>query len=61
MADDIKYRGGGYQSNWHFVDTPFIDTPGKTIADYPDFKPDSYNVTHTLEDIIAWQRHETGY
>jgi hypothetical protein len=61
MADNIKYRGGGYQSNWHFVDTPFVDTPGKTIDDYPNFKPDTFNVTQALDDIIMWQRKTPGY
>lgn len=24
-ADDVKARGGSFQSNWHFIDTPFLD------------------------------------
>ena len=35
-ADDIKYSGGGWQSNWHFVDNAFLDKGGN-IHDYPDF------------------------
>jgi len=61
MADNIKYRGGGYQSNWHFVDTPYVDTAGKTIADYPEFKPDVFNVTQALDEIMMWQRGTAGY
>lgn len=45
MADNIKFRGGAYQSGWHFVDAPYVDTPNKTIEDYPNFKPDTLNVT----------------
>jgi len=25
FADMIKYKGGGWQSNWHFVDIPYFD------------------------------------
>lgn len=35
FADKIKYRGGSYQSGWHFIDQPYIDDAGKTIADFP--------------------------
>ena len=27
-ADWIKYRGGSWQSNWHFVDVPILDQGG---------------------------------
>jgi len=60
MADNIKYRGGAYQTTWHFVDTPFLDDK-QSLADYPLFKPDTFNVTEALDDIIQWQKHEAGY
>jgi hypothetical protein len=25
FADDIKNKGGAYQSGWHFVDQPYLD------------------------------------
>lgn len=25
FADNIKYHGGGWQSDWHFVDQPYLD------------------------------------
>ena len=25
FADAIKFRGGSWQSNWHFVDIPYFD------------------------------------
>lgn len=28
FADDIKRKGGGYQSGWHFIDTPYLDEGG---------------------------------
>ena len=38
-ADDIKYRGGGWQSNWHFVTKAWINDGSKeedlSIKDYP--------------------------
>jgi hypothetical protein len=34
LADDIKRTGGGYQSDWHFIDNPYIDDGGKP-NDYP--------------------------
>jgi hypothetical protein len=37
FADDIKYKGGSYQSGWHFIDTPFLDEGGD-ISDFPEFK-----------------------
>ena len=47
FADDIKYKGGSYQSGWHFIDTPFLDEGGD-ISDFPDFKPDSHNITEVI-------------
>ena len=28
FADEVKYKGGGWQSNWHFVDIPYFDQGG---------------------------------
>jgi hypothetical protein len=28
-ADDIKGKGGKFQSGWHFIDRPFLDEGGK--------------------------------
>jgi len=61
MADDIKYKGGGYQSGWHYVDTPYVDTPGKTIKDYPTFVPDTHDNTQAINGILAWMRKDAGY
>ena len=32
-ADDIKGRGGTFQSSWHFKDQPFLDEGG-TLDDF---------------------------
>jgi len=61
MADNIKYRGGGYQSTWHYVDTPYVDTPGKTIKDYPNFVPDVHDNTDALNGLISWMKKDDGY
>lgn len=61
MADDIKFRGGAYQSGWHYVDTPFVDEAGKTIADFPEFVPDVHDNTEAINGIIAFMRKDAGY
>ncbi len=47
MADDIKYIGGNWQSDWHFEDVAWFDKGGKP-EDYPDFKADSKNLTSAI-------------
>ena len=37
-GDDMKGKGGSYQSGWHFIDTPYLDEGGD-ISDY-NFKFD---------------------
>ena len=32
-ADDIKMKGGSFQSAWHFTDVPYLDDGG-SLADY---------------------------
>lgn len=59
FADDIKYKGGGYQSGWHFIDTPFLDEGGD-ISDY-DFTFDTHNVTEAITNLAAWVNKDDGY
>lgn len=64
FADDIKYHGGAWQGDFHFIDYPFIDQPGKTIADYPGSDDlSTRNITVALKNIIAWigQKNGTDY
>lgn len=35
LADDIKYRGGGWQSDWHFIDQSWFDD-GLKPEDFPE-------------------------
>ena len=59
FADDIKYKGGGYQSGWHFIDTPFLDEGGK-ISDY-NFTLDAHNITEAIDGITSWFNRDAGY
>jgi hypothetical protein len=49
-ADEIKATGGSWQSNWHFIDTPYLDQGG-SVKDYPDFQFDDNNVANAIPDI----------
>ena len=60
FADDIKYKGGSYQSSWHFIDQPYLDDGG-TVADYPEFIPDTHNVTEAISAITNWINKENDY
>lgn len=59
FADDIKYKGGAYQKNWHFVNTPFVSDGGE-LSDY-EFKMDEFNVTEAIDGIVGWFNKEEGY
>jgi len=61
MADDIKWKGGAYQSGWHYVDTPLVDEAGKTIADFPEFVPDVHDNTEAINGIVAFMKKDAGY
>lgn len=48
LADDIKYRGGAWQSDWHFVDKAWYDDDGSSnhaSEDYPLYKTNPKNLT----------------
>jgi len=59
FADDIKFKGGAYQSGWHFIDQPYLDQGGK-ISDF-NFTADSHNVTEALSALTSWMNKEDGY
>ena len=60
LADDIKYIGGGWQSEWHFTDIPWFDQGGSP-DDYPEFRQDPQNLTSVLPQMVKWLRGESGY
>ena len=60
FADMVKYRGGQWQSNWHFVDIPYFDQGGN-INNYPEFKEDMMNITVAIPGIVDWLMDKPGY
>jgi hypothetical protein len=57
FADDIKYHGGGWQSDFHFVDVAYIQD-GKA-SDYKiTSKPRS--LTQGIQDITDWLSGKNG-
>ncbi len=57
LADDIKYRGGSWQSDWHFIDMPWGDAD--VVASPPP--PNPKNLTLVIPEIVQWLREEPGY
>ena len=49
FADDIKYHGGAWQSDFHFVDNPFV-ADGKA-SDYK-IPTANHNLTYGIEMIV---------
>merc|ERR1712166_1048947 len=55
FADDIKYHGGAWQSDYHFINFPFVDQAGKTTADYPGSDDiATRNITEAIKNIADW-------
>ena len=59
FADEIKSKGGSYQSGWHFIDTPYLDQGGK-ISDF-NFTMDEHNITEAISAISDWVNKAEGY
>ena len=57
FADDIKYHAGGWQSDFHFVDQPFIEE-GKE-SDYKITK-NPRTLTQGILDITSWLSGKNG-
>ena len=58
-ADDVKAHGGAFQSNWHFIDTPFLDEGGK-ISDFP-FVFDQHHIVEAMTGIKQMLTRASGY
>jgi len=58
-ADEMKSKGGSYQSGWHFIDTPYLDN-SQDINDYK-FKADSHNITEALHSLTDWFNRDGDY
>ena len=51
FADEIKAKGGRFQSGWHFVDTPNMDE-GDSIDNYPNFKLEEESIEKVIPALI---------
>ena len=61
LADDMKYSGWSWQSNWHYVDTPFLDE-GDKASDFPDYGGyTTQNITLVMSDLVDWLKGSAGY
>lgn len=60
FADQLKEMGQKWQSNWHFVDTPYLDQGG-SLEDYPKFVYDPDSVVKAIEHIYAWLKGTGDY
>eukprot|EP00350_Pseudokeronopsis_sp_OXSARD2_P002639 CAMPEP_0170540724 /NCGR_PEP_ID=MMETSP0211-20121228/672_1 /TAXON_ID=311385 /ORGANISM="Pseudokeronopsis sp., Strain OXSARD2" /LENGTH=245 /DNA_ID=CAMNT_0010843235 /DNA_START=251 /DNA_END=988 /DNA_ORIENTATION=+ len=56
----MKYKGWGWQSNWHYDDIPYYDEGGAP-EDYPDFVYDDLNITVRLQHLVDWLSNADGY
>ena len=57
FADDIKYHGGAWQSDYHFVDYPWIEVG--TESDYK-ISLSTRNVTEGIKNIVDWLSGKNG-
>ena len=60
FADEIKAKGGSWQSGWHFVDTPYFDKGGSE-KDYPNFKPDADSIDKAIPSLQEWISNSGNY
>lgn len=60
FADTIKSKGGSFQSEWHFVNTPYLDEGG-SVNDYPKFQNGDNNVHNAIAAINDWLTGASGY
>ena len=60
LADDMKYNGWSWQSDWHYDDIPFLDEGG-SISDYPKYVFNVNNITLDIESMIDWLKGKSGY
>lgn len=58
FADEIKDTFGAWQKVWHHIDQPYLDEPGSTLDDFPDFDIGDYDVVSALTDLNAFLRGE---
>lgn len=57
FADDNKYHGEMWQSDFHFVTNPWVEEGSP--SDY-DLTPSTRNLTVGLDDIVSWISGKNG-
>ena len=57
FADDIKGKGYSFQSDWHFINLPYLDEPGTTLDDF-SFTQGDYDVVSAVTDFTAFLKGE---
>lgn len=57
FADDIKYNGGAWQSDFHFVDVPYVDQG--QASDY-NITTKSHYLTQGIQNISDWLSQKNG-
>ena len=57
FADHIKGMGYAFQSDWHFINLPYLDEPGTTLADFSFTQPDM-DVGGALTDFHKFMKGE---
>jgi len=60
FADSIKAQGYSFQSNWHFVDTPYLDE-SQNIDKYDFSDWNTQNASQAINDIYHWLSGDSSY
>jgi len=58
FADDIKYNGGAWQSDFHFIDIAYVDQG--TASDWNVTGPKPHNLTLGIQNISDWLSGKNG-
>ena len=58
FADDIKGQGYSAQSDWHFIDQPYLNEPDTSLDDF-DFEPSDVDVVDALTDFTAFLKGDS--
>lgn len=57
FADSIKGEGYSFQSDWHFINLPYLNEEGTTLDDF-DFTMPDVDVVKAMDDMTKFLRGE---
>jgi len=57
FADSIKGEGYSFQSDWHFINLPYLNEEGTTLDDF-DFTMPDVDVVSAMDDMTKFLRGE---